>query len=60
MADLIELNPVTKGNFIVDFIVWLVRVWAMAIVLLGGGCFAIYVVGMLFLHLIGAVRGPLW
>jgi hypothetical protein len=61
MADLIDWSPpADKGNFVVDFIVWLVRVWAMAIILMGGGCFAIYVVGWIFLRLIGAIHGPLF
>jgi hypothetical protein len=61
MADLIEWSPpADKGNFIVDFIAWFTRVWVMGIVLMGGGCFAIYVVGWIFLRLIGAVHGPLF
>jgi len=60
MADLIELNPVARGNFIVDFVIWLVRVWVMAIVLMGGGCLGIYVVGWCFFRLIGVVHGPLF
>jgi len=57
MADLIEWSPpADKGNFIVDFVVWTFRVWTLAIMLLGGACLALFVVGYVFFSLIGWIH----